>query len=200
MHDLSNISLARQAQNTSAVKAAGTARRSCTALAGIALALVLLPVHAADMSDRANRAMSSASATAAEAASAVSNMGRTDYTGVSNDRHWEHTHRASKIIGIDVRTRQGDKIGDIKDVVLDSAGSVAYAVVSTGGFLGIGDRLHAVPWSALDKRGDKDFVLDIDKAKLKSAPGFDSRHWPNFSDDQWVQNNRRYYRDWVEPK
>lgn len=110
------------------------------------------------------------------------------------EKSWERTHRASKIIGTDVRNRQGQKIGDIKDVVLDTNGQIAYTVVSTGGFLGMGDRMHAIPWTALQKDGENNyFVLDIDKERLKKAPGFDSKHWPNMADERWNADTRGYY-------
>ena len=114
----------------------------------------------------------------------------------TDQKQWERTHRATRIIGTDVRNTQGEKIGDVKDVVLDHNGKIAYAIVSTGGFLGIGDRLHAVPWTALNTSAGKNFVLDVDKARLKNAPSFDSRTWPNLDDDQWASNNRRYFPDW----
>lgn len=110
------------------------------------------------------------------------------------ERDWERRHRASKIIGTNVRNKQGDKIGDIEDIVLDRNGNVAYAVVSTGGFLGIGDRLHAVPWKALQVQSNEDFlVLDIDRKRLQAAPGFASKAWPNFTDERWNTDNMRAY-------
>lgn len=114
-------------------------------------------------------------------------------TGASDNRSWEREHRASKIIGTDVRNRQGEKVGDIKDLIIDRNGAISLAIVSTGGFLGIGDRLHAVPWSALQTSSGKDRLLDIDKARLKEAPGFDSRSWPNLGDERWLNENRRYF-------
>lgn len=110
------------------------------------------------------------------------------------ERDWERRHRASKIIGTNVRNKQGEKIGDIEDIVLDRSGNVAYAVVSTGGFLGIGDRRHAVPWKALQVQANEDFlVLDIDRKRLQAAPGFASKSWPNFADERWNTENMRAY-------
>ena len=110
------------------------------------------------------------------------------------ERHdWESTHRVSKIIGTDVRTRFGEKIGDIRDIVVDDRGAIRLAIVSTGGFLGVGDRLHAVPWDLLTPGPKDDRILDIDKARLQAAPGFTSRTWPNLGDDRWLADNRRYY-------
>ena len=110
------------------------------------------------------------------------------------ERHdWERSHRVSKVIGSDVRTKAGDKVGDIRDLVLDDRGAIKLAIVSTGGFLGVGDRLHAVPWDAMTLGPKDDHILDIDKAHLQAAPGFTSKTWPNLGDDHWLADNRRYY-------
>ncbi len=110
------------------------------------------------------------------------------------ERHdWERSHRVSKLIGSDVRNQSGEKIGDIRDLVLDDRGAIRLAIVSTGGFLGVGDRLHAVPWDAMTLGPKDDHILDIDKAHLQAAPGFTSRTWPNLGDDHWLADNRRYY-------
>ena len=135
---------------------------------------------------------------AAPATAAPSRVGgeveATSYKGVKDGASWERVHRASKIIGTDVINRQGEKIGDIEDIVLDSKGSIAYAVVSTGGFLGIGDRLHAVPWQSLQTQtGRSAFILDIDRERLKNAPGFDKKNWPNLADEKWSIENSRHF-------
>jgi sporulation protein YlmC with PRC-barrel domain len=110
------------------------------------------------------------------------------------ERHdWERSHRVSKIIGSEVRTKTGDKIGDIRDLVVDNNGAIKLAIVATGGFLGVGDRLHAVPWDLLAQGSRDERILDIDKARLKDAPGFTSRTWPDLGDDHWLADNRRYY-------
>jgi len=110
------------------------------------------------------------------------------------ERHdWESAHRVSKILGTEVRTKFGEKVGDIRDIVVDDRGAIRLAIVSTGGFLGVGDRLHAVPWDLLTPGPKDDRILDIDKARLQAAPGFTSRTWPNLGDDRWLADNRRYY-------
>jgi hypothetical protein len=97
-------------------------------------------------------------------------------------RDWERIHRVSKIIGTDVRNREGQKIGDLKDLIIDNKGNVSLAIVSTGGFLGLNDRLHAVPWSALlpDDTGSR--LLDMDKAQLSRVAGFSERHGPDLTE------------------
>ena len=110
------------------------------------------------------------------------------------ERHdWERSHRVSKIIGSDVRNKSGDKIGDIRDLMVDGTGTIKLAIVSTGGFLGVGDQLHAVPWDLLTLGPKDDHILDIDKAHLQAAPGFTSRTWPNLGDERWQADNRRFY-------
>jgi hypothetical protein len=75
------------------------------------------------------------------------------------------------------------------------SGRVAYAVLSSGGFLGIGDKLFAIPWSALTLDADnKCFILNIDKERLKNAPGFDKDHWPSMADQRWATEVHSYYQ------
>ncbi len=108
---------------------------------------------------------------------------------------WQKLHRVTKIIGTEVRNTRGEKIGDIKDLIIDRNGNVSHAVVSTGGFLGIGDRLHAVPWNMVQATAGRDFrVLDIDKNRLKNAPNFDPQNWPNVIDERWAEENNRHYQ------
>lgn len=126
---------------------------------------------------------------------ATGNTGATTGARASSNEEWQRIYRASKIMGTDVRNLRGEKIGDIKDLVLDKNGAISYAVVSTGGFLGMGDRLHAVPWNALHTAPGKDYrVLDMDKTRLKNAPNFDPKNWPNVIDEKWGEDNRRFYQ------
>jgi sporulation protein YlmC with PRC-barrel domain len=108
-------------------------------------------------------------------------------------RVWERMHRLSQIIGSDVRNREGQKIGDLKDLIIDNQGNVQLAVVSTGGFLGIGDRLHAVPWAALRAGTSGDRLLDMDRTQLHRVPGFTEGNWPDLSSEAWQAENRRQF-------
>jgi len=113
--------------------------------------------------------------------------------------------RGNMFIGADVQNPQGQNLGDIKDVVIDRAsGRIAYAVVSFGGFLGMGEKLFAVPWGAFAQpKADKDtFVLDVDKERLKNAPGFDAHNWPQMASREWVTSLYSYYNVppyWIAP-
>jgi sporulation protein YlmC with PRC-barrel domain len=102
---------------------------------------------------------------------------------------------ASTLIGEDVRNLQGEDVGHIKELMIDiRSGRVAYAVLSFGGFLGLGDKLFAVPWSALRlNQQDKVFILDVDKRRLEEAPGFDKDRWPDMADPAWSDTIDRYY-------
>lgn len=100
-------------------------------------------------------------------------------------------------IGESVYNLKGENLGDIKEVMLDiESGSVAYAVLSFGGFLGIADKLFAVPWNALTLKLetlDTRFILDVEKERLESAPGFDKENWPDMADESWITHVHSYY-------
>jgi sporulation protein YlmC with PRC-barrel domain len=102
---------------------------------------------------------------------------------------------ADTLIGDTVVNGADDRLGDIKEIMLDmQTGQVAYAVLSFGGFLGLGDKLFAVPWQALHlDTVNKRFVLDIDKERLQTAPGFDKDAWPDMADTQWTQHIHNFY-------
>lgn len=102
---------------------------------------------------------------------------------------------ASTITGDDVRNLDGDKLGHIEELVIDlDSGRVNYAVLSSGGFLGVGDKLFAIPWDLLTIDTDnKDVVLDLSKETLENAPGFDKDNWPDVHDRSWVGDVYRYY-------
>lgn len=106
-----------------------------------------------------------------------------------------HLMGANTLVGNDVYNRDSEDLGDIKDIMLDMrSGRVSYAVLSFGGFMGMGQKLFAVPWDALKlDTENKRFVLDVDKERLKSAPGFDQDHWPDMADSSWEKGIHEYY-------
>lgn len=89
----------------------------------------------------------------------------------------------------------GETLGKIRDIMIDvPSGRVAYAVMSVGGVMGIGDKLFAVPWNALVLDADNHcFVLDVSKERLKDAPGFDKEHWPELADARFATSVYEYY-------
>jgi sporulation protein YlmC with PRC-barrel domain len=108
-------------------------------------------------------------------------------------------HSATPMIGDDVKNPQGESLGKIEEIMIDqSNGHVAYAVLSFGGFLGMGDKLFAVPWSSLRLNpSDHSFLFDVDKERLEDAPGFDKDNWPKSPDQAFIDSVYTFYN--VEP-
>src|ERR687884_478210 len=102
---------------------------------------------------------------------------------------------ASKLTGDRVRNSAGEDLGKIEEIVIDAAtGQVAYAVLSFGGFLGFGDKLFAVPWRSLTlNTRDHEFILNVDRARLENAPGFDRNNWPDMADASWGSQVEEFY-------
>ncbi|MGD9647429.1 MAG: PRC-barrel domain-containing protein [Pirellulales bacterium] len=115
---------------------------------------------------------------------------------VAKARHY----RLSSLTGMQVRNPNGEELGEIEDYVIDmQSGRISYVALSFGGFLGLGDKLFAIPFKAMSLQRDADdndyFVLAVPKEKLEKAPGFDQDHWPNVADPKWSQEIDHYYRD-----
>lgn len=108
--------------------------------------------------------------------------------------------RVSELIGMDIRNPAGEDIGDISDLVVDArTGQLKYAAVTYGGFLGLGNKLFAVPFKAFkfqrEEPGDDDvvLVLDITQDQLDASEGFDKDRWPNFAEPRFgIDLDRRY--------
>jgi sporulation protein YlmC with PRC-barrel domain len=102
---------------------------------------------------------------------------------------------ANTLLGNDVYNKDDESLGDIKEFMVEmSSGKIAYAVLSFGGLLGMGDKLFAVPWAALTlDTQNKRFTLNVPKDVLKEAPGFDKDHWPSMSDKTWAGGVHKFY-------
>jgi sporulation protein YlmC with PRC-barrel domain len=102
---------------------------------------------------------------------------------------------AETLIGNDVFNPKGEYVGDVKEIMLDMhAGRIGYAVMSFGGFLSMGEKLFAVPWSALKlDTENKRFTLDVENDRLKAAPGFNKEKWPDMADQSWAKEIHEYY-------
>ncbi len=102
---------------------------------------------------------------------------------------------ASTLKGDDVRNDRGEKLGKLEEIMIDlDQGRVAYAVLSFGGFLGLGDKLFAIPWEALEvDTENKEIVLNIAREKLEQAHGFDKDNWPMVTDREWLAEIHAYY-------
>jgi sporulation protein YlmC with PRC-barrel domain len=114
---------------------------------------------------------------------------------------------ASDLIGMKVVAQNGDSLGKIEDVVVHPGGEPSYAVLSFGGWLGMGDKLFAMPWSVLrtveadtaKKDSTRSLVLPLDKERFKTAPGFDKKNWPTMANRDWTKDIDAFYVGDVNP-
>lgn len=111
----------------------------------------------------------------------------------------DHNHDVVKakdeVIDVKVKNDAHEDLGKICEVMLDKeSGRVAYAVLESGSFLGMGGKLFALPWNAIHFDASEDcFILSANKDKLKNAPGFDKDHWPDMADKTWGKSVSQYY-------
>ena len=103
--------------------------------------------------------------------------------------------KASEVTGVKVKNTEGESLGTINEVVIDKLyGKVNYLVLDFGGVLGFGNKFFAMPWGLFSyDKNDDCFTINIDKDRLKNAPGFDKEHWPNFSDMEFISSINKYY-------
>ena len=103
---------------------------------------------------------------------------------------------ASKVTGTSVYNTDGDLLGEINDVMLDKRfGKIAYAVMSFGGFLGIGERYHPLPWATLkyDTR-QGGYVVGLTLEQLQGAPTFGADERPAWGDRAYETSIHEYYK------
>lgn len=150
------------------------ARNNHSLITTLAAAILALPVAMPATAQDSGRA-----ASAAQAAPAQGGMDM----------------RASKLIGMEVKNASGEDVGEIKDLIVDlKAERVNYAVLSYGGALGVGDKLFAFPIKTFKPASDSDkLVLNVDKDKLKEAPGFDKNSWPDMANSKYREEVDRYF-------
>jgi sporulation protein YlmC with PRC-barrel domain len=133
---------------------------------------------------------------------ALSETGDTSEVCTALDEMKDTTRRrvraASMLTGDPVRNSAGEDLGHIEQIMIDiPSGRVVYAVLAFGGFLGIEDKLFAVPWDVLridEKALIESFVLDIDRKTLENAPGFNKDMWPDMGNPAFAAAIHRHYR------
>lgn len=107
-------------------------------------------------------------------------------------------YRSSNVRGMTVKSPSKETIGKIEEVAIElGSGQIAYAVLSVGGFLGINNKLFAIPWEEFALTHDeteKYFVLDTSKEKLTAAPGFDKHDWPKAVERNWESEVEEHYQ------
>jgi hypothetical protein len=121
----------------------------------------------------------------------------TDVTNIDRDET-VRLISSDKVEGTAVYNRQGDHLGSVHHLMIDKfTGQVAYAVMSFGGFLGIGESYHPLPWRVLNydtSRGG--YVVDIDRTRLEGAPRYAGTGHPNWSDRTYTSRIDQY---WLPP-
>lgn len=125
----------------------------------------------------------------------------TGHTGIvgkgrmTADRPGPEIMATDTLEGDRVLTTDDEDVGHVKDVMLDvRSGRIAYAVLASGGILGVGQTLRAIPWNALTlDTTRKCFVLSATAERVRNAPGFDKDHWPSMADPQWATPLHEYY-------
>jgi sporulation protein YlmC with PRC-barrel domain len=102
---------------------------------------------------------------------------------------------AGTLIGDTVKNSGGEELGNLEEIMIDlESGRVAYAVLSAGGILGMGNKLFAVPWSMVGvDLDDESVVIDLDEETIENAPGFDKDNWPEASDVGWMNEVYDHY-------
>lgn len=118
--------------------------------------------------------------------------------GITGTENTTRVLTAHDLMGDKVVNMQREDLGDIKDFMIDlNKGCIAYAVLEYGGFLGMGEKLFAVPWQAFTVDEDnKQLMLNVDKDALKNAPGFDKSNWPMSNDTRYYNNVDTYYNQY----
>lgn len=106
-----------------------------------------------------------------------------------------HIVKASEITGTKVKNVLGENLGEINDIVIDKAqGKISYLVLDFGGLLGFGNKFFAMPWNLFTyDQDDGNYIIKLDKERLKNSPGFDKDKWPNFSELEFVTSINQYY-------
>jgi sporulation protein YlmC with PRC-barrel domain len=118
-----------------------------------------------------------------------------DIAGKTAEGHRINAFMVEKIIGSKVINLKGETIGKIENLVVDiDTGRIVYAVLESGGFWGVGDKLFPVPWKSLAALPSEGiFFLNQSKEQMEKAPAFDKKNLPNMGDMRWGANVFKYY-------
>lgn len=125
----------------------------------------------------------------------IRNRKETGRSGTMGGKRTRRVLSCSSLAGDRVRNTAGEDLGKIEEIMIDiPSGRVAYAVLSFGGFLGLGNKLFAIPWDAFTvDEAEKEFVLNVDRKALENAPGFDKDNWPDMADPDFARQVYGYY-------
>ena len=114
---------------------------------------------------------------------------------MTHTKEHRHTLSAGTMIGDTVKNRDGEKLGTLKEIMIDvDRKQLAYGVLDFGGVLNMGDKYFAVPFDRFEvDEKDHKLLLGVDKDTLKSAEGFDKNDWPDVTDPVWGRQIHEHY-------
>jgi sporulation protein YlmC with PRC-barrel domain len=98
------------------------------------------------------------------------------------------------LTGARVRNADGEDLGRIEEILVDvSTGRVVYVLIASGGVMGIGEKLFAVPWDAFTGASDGEVLIDADRSRLERSARFDPIRWQDPADPAWVAHLDQFY-------
>lgn len=102
--------------------------------------------------------------------------------------------RLSKLMDAKVKSSDGESVGEIEDVIVEpGTGEIKFAIVGKGGVLGLGEKLVPVPWQAINAKSDKEFSINLDSEKLKTAPTAKDKTFAQFNDPSHTATIYQFY-------
>jgi sporulation protein YlmC with PRC-barrel domain len=109
---------------------------------------------------------------------------------------------ATSIIGDRVENEQGENLGKVDNLMVNlHDGSIEYAVIEFGSFLGMGGKLFAIPFAELHIDEERElFIVKRSKEYLKQIPGFDKNHWPDTNDHSYFNDVNLYWGSTYAPQ
>jgi len=165
---------------------------ACFALQGAAAGADTQSGSAAKADTQSGSAAKADTPSARTDARATASAARSSAARSSNAGASVQEVRASKLLGASARGSEASALGKISDLIVDaSTGRVHYAVLSVGGFLGMGDKQFAVPLSALRVDASGELTVDADRDRLQSAPAFGAGREPNWNDGRAEAGRQR---------
>ena len=140
-----------------------------------ATALLAAPVFADEGSDSSKRAQDSQLSTTHDMGKSISEL------------------RLSQLQGATAKSKDGKNLGAVEDVLFDQNGKITFLILGKGGFLGMGEKRVPVPWQALNVQSEKDYVINIDQEKWKSAPTLNKDQYTDLHNSDYVSRIYRFY-------
>ncbi len=105
-----------------------------------------------------------------------------------------HLHRASELIDMTVTNNRNQDLGDLGDIAIDPKnGRIAYGVLTTGGYLGMGEKLFAIPWQSFSVGRGDNLELNVSEQQLRTAKGFNPDNWPDMANPRWAREVSAHY-------